>query len=1526
MSFRDYRIGTKLTLIVMGITCVTLALACAVFIGYDFYSLRQDKVNNLTILAEVMGANSAAALASNDPHSATTTLESIGAEKHIEAVCLYSRDGRVFARYVRSGAGRRFLPPAVEGEGSRFTGNHAILFHKIALRGEQVGTVYLESDLSEFRQRLRGYLVLLLLMTLCALVVAYSLSARFQRAISDPIRALAWTAKIVTVDKNYAVRASKRSEDEIGLFTEGFNEMLSQIQRRDEELRRHRDRLEEEVAERTLELQTTNAQLREASGRAEAANHGLQNEIAGHKRTQATLEERTAYLDALIENSPLAIGAVDPQHRVQMCNPAFEALFGYSQAEIVGLNLDSLIATSETANEAAQLTRRGIAGESSHAVARRRRKDGSLVDVEVHVVPLRVNGVTVGGYGLYRDITNRLRAEQERSRLLAFEQGARAEAEVLRAAGAALSQTLSLDAVLEALLDWLKQLVPYDTANVMLLNADSRMVTIRAGRGYGQWTDRDVKEAVSFDLEKNPILQGLFSSQQSVLIADSRESSEWEIKAGGEYVRNWLGVPLVVGGKVIGLYSVDKAEPNCFTEDHVRLAESLAHQAAGAIQNAQLYERLEERRQELARHIGERARAERELAENSAYLKTLNETNPLGIVVLEDNGTIRMVNPAFERLFGYAKSELVGNSLDALIAPPELAGEAAEFSLQVRSATPLHAVTRRCRKDGTLVDVEVHGVPLVMADKLIGQFALYQDITERKRAEEALREREQQYRALFNHIPDPVFIFDRDTHHFLDANSAVLRIYRYSLEELQSLTPLDLNPPEELERARQELDVSSVDQPSSYVHLTKDGRRVDVEVLSDAIVYRGRPAWLSIVRDVTERRRAEADLHRAKEAAEAANCAKSEFLANMSHEIRTPMNGVIGMTELVLDTELSHEQRDYLTMAKSSAEQLLRVIDDILDFSKIEAGKLDLDSVEFSLRDTLGEMLKTLAIRAHKKGLELAYEVHTDVSDVVIGDPGRLRQLIVNLVGNAIKFTERGEVVLRVHAESRNGRVAQLHFTVADTGIGISSEKQKLIFEPFSQADASMTRKYGGTGLGLTISIRLVEMMKGRLWVESETSRGSTFHFTATFGLPTKAATKAVLEPQALQNLPVLVVDDNATNRRILEQMFLHWRMKPTAVESADSALKVMERARRAAKPISLVLLDAQMPGMDGFALARKIKQNPQFAGATIMMLTSDRQRGDAVRCQELGITQYLIKPITQSELLDAVLLALGRRPLRAKSAGVPASPAVRPAARPLRVVLAEDNVVNQGLAVRLLQKRGHTVAVAANGRELLETLDQFGHDAFDMVLMDVQMPEMGGFEATAAIRTLEKKLGKHLPIIAMTAHALKGDRERCLEGGMDGYVSKPVRASELFAEIERHVNGDAAPTADSVAAANSAPAAAEILDRESLLERVEGDFELLTEMIGLFQEDCPRLLAAIREAVSRQDAQMLERAAHTLKGSVSNFAAPAATAAALRLEQIARDAKLAEAADACAALEAEMERLKPVLVEISQETSRCKS
>jgi PAS domain S-box-containing protein len=762
-------------------------------------------------------------------------------------------------------------------------------------------------------------------------------------------------------------------------------------------------------------------------------------------------------------------------------------------------------------------------------------------------------------------------------------------------------------------------------------------------------------------------------------------------------------------------------------------------------------------------------------------------------VELSDEGRYLFVNQGFCEITGYCADEMLGKSFREFFDAQTSRQLYLAYRKVYETGEPLKAFeyaltmkdgTQRYVEESVSLKKDSQGPPTAF-------IGIRRDCTQRKLAEERIRVSEERYRAILEQIEDGYFEIDLRGRYQL-VNDGYCRMLRCPPSYIVGKSYKEIVAPPQVVMLYEVFHkVYKTGEPVrslEYETSRPDGSVIFVEnSISLRKDRQGQPiGYHVIVRDITERKRTEQELATAKEAAEAANHAKSTFLATMSHEIRTPMNGVLGMTELVLDSELTEEQREHLGLVKSSAESLLSIINDVLDFSKIEAEKLELESIPFDLRESLGDTMKALSFRAHQKGLELIYDVQPDVPEGLIGDPTRLRQIAVNLVGNAIKFTEHGEVVVSVEqepGEPPKDDSVRLHFAVRDTGVGIPANKQNKVFEPFSQVDGSMARKYGGTGLGLTICARLVEKMGGRIWVESQPGKGSTFRFTARLGVPKTSSSRPIrLPPEQLRDLSVLVVDDNSTNRRVLHGLLTRWGMKPTTVEGGKAALQALEIAKSTGNSFPLVLLDGQMPEMDGFTVAEQIHRNVDLAGATIMMLTSAGHLGDVARCRELGISAYLVKPILPDELQNAICLIVQKGPPETPLPLVTRHK-VREVRHHMRVLLVEDNLVNQKLAMALLEKRGFGVTTVGDGKGVLAALQR---EPFDLVLMDIQMPEMDGFEATAAIREAEKSTGRHVPIIAMTAHALKGDQERCLTAGMDAYVSKPIRTSELFETIAR--------------------------------------------------------------------------------------------------------------------------------------------
>jgi PAS domain S-box-containing protein len=960
---------------------------------------------------------------------------------------------------------------------------------------------------------------------------------------------------------------------------------------------------------------------------------------------------------------------------------------------------------------------------------------------------------------------------------------------------------------------------------------------------------------------------------------------------------------------------------------------------------------LEER---ILRRTAELAQATREAQREKLYSEAVIQHSPVAIVTTDRMVNVVTWNPAAERLFGFTAAEAGGRNLDDLVADGAVIhDEAVAYAQKVTAQVPIHAITQRTRRDGTLVDVEVSAVPIIVAGEEMRVLALYHDLTEIRRAEEALQESHRQLADIINFMPDAVLVIDHEGK-IIAWNRAIEEMTGASAEEMLGKGNYEYALPFYGERRPILIDLVTVPQQEleqSYTQIRREGPVLVGETYVPHL--KGGGAYLlgtasslhdskgqivgaiEVIRDFTERRHMEEALHQAKEAAEAAAQTKSAFLATMSHEIRTPMNAVIGMTGLLLDTPLTPEQREFAETIRSSGEALLTLINDVLDFSKIEARRMELESQPFDLRECVESAMDLVAPSAMEKGLNLGCVVERDVPAAIVGDVTRLRQVLVNLLSNAVKFTEKGEVVVTVtldDAETRGQgdtetqmplRAVSLHFSVRDTGIGIPPELMGRLFQSFSQVDASTTRRFGGTGLGLAISQHLTELMGGTMWAESPVDSpspvggpGSAFHFTLQAEVAPATAARAYpqgIQPQ-LEGKRALIVDDNPTNRRILSLQTQAWGMEPQQTGSPAEALEWLRRG----DPFDVAFLDLQMPDMDGVALAAEIRQLREASALPVVILSSLAKR--EAQAEEGDWAAFLLKPIKASQLYNVLVSVF-----RIEAGETPADQAVSKPAfeadmgqhHPLRILLAEDNMVNQKLALRLLERMGYRADVAANGLEVLQSLRR---QPYDVVLMDVQMPEMDGLEASRAIWA-EWPAGSRPRLIAMTANVLAEDRQECLAAGMDDFVGKPIRVDELVAALGRsqplagHAGLTAASASGTGATDSTYPAV--LLDPVALERQREtagGDANFLEEMFATFIADAPGMLAEMRQALGRGDAAALRLAAHSLKSNSADFGATALADLCRELEMMAKAGTLEGAAEKLGSIEAEWAQVRGAL------------
>ncbi len=913
-------------------------------------------------------------------------------------------------------------------------------------------------------------------------------------------------------------------------------------------------------------------------------------------------------------------------------------------------------------------------------------------------------------------------------------------------------------------------------------------------------------------------------------------------------------------------------------------------------------------RDEALKEVMERKRAEEALKESEERYRGLWELMPDAVVVYVEE-RIALANPAAAKILGAGSPQkLIGRSYWDVVHPDHHAVSRKQLQLISQGIQLPLLEFRFNRLDGRSVDVEATGQAITYRGRP-AFLSAWRDVTERKKAQKALRESEERYRLLIETMNDGLGIQDVEGR-ITYVNKSLCTMLGFTADEMIGRSVRDF-----VDEANQKILKNQGERfrrgqiaPYEITLIGKEGRPIST-IFSPAPIFDisgGLKGVFAVITDISERKRMEEELRQAKVAAEAANLAKSQFLANMSHEIRTPLNAVIGMTDLALTTKLDQEQRDFLDTAKASAESLLELIDDILDFSRIEAGQLKLEESDFNLRSLLEAVLKAFSIKARQKKIELSGGLSEDAPVYLRADPQRLRQVLVNLIGNAVKFTEKGEVRVRVERRGED----EVHFMVSDTGVGIPPDRLEEIFERFRQADESTRRRFGGAGLGLAISRELVGMMGGGLWVESEPGRGSAFHFSIKFKPGQATKTPSTLSPEGLEGLKVLLVDDEAHDRLILRKMLSSWGLILTEAASGQEVLRKIKESYAPGEGFDVAILDLQMRGPDGFELARLIMARDEEAAPRLIFLTSTHRQDKESAPGELTEAVFLDKPVRRPELLEALLKISGRvskrLPQPSEEEGLGA------ASRRLRVLLAEDNPINQKLAATLLQKRGHEVVVVGNGRAAVAAL---AGEPFDVVVMDVQMPEMDGLEAARRVREMEKQSGGHVPIVAMTAHAMSSHRQQCLEAGMDAYVVKPIQRQEFIETVETLALDLLIPAA---AAANDHEED-QVLDQKALLDLVNGDSKALKNLIKAFVEDLGGQRSEIQRAVAMRDGRMIQRAAHSLKGAASNLTAAAVAAAAKRLEKMGRANDLAQVDEAYAALEKEIKRLTTALSALDQ-------
>jgi two-component system, sensor histidine kinase and response regulator len=1252
-------------------------------------------------------------------------------------------------------------------------------------------------------------------------------------------------------------------------------------------------------------------------GMAAAFFYLLRRYLHAQTRTTVVLHEQREWFRTTLSSIGDAVIATDAEGRVRFLNGVAQSLTGWTEDDAIDRPLDEIFnilddrTRDRCEDPVAEVLKCGRSVDLA-SFTRLVAKDGTERIIADSAAPISSGkGKVVGVVLVFRDVTESRKVEEE---LRLNEARLQALVQLNQMTGASLKEIT--DFALESAVSLTGSKIGY----LAFLNADESVLTMHSWSKTAMQECAIIDKPIAYPVVDTGLWGEAVRQRKPVLTNDYQADNPLKKgqPQGHVELSRHMNTPIFEGDHIVIVAGVGN-KPSAYDDADVRqvtlLMQGMWQMLQWRNRHEELATHVEQRTAKLAvidaelkRELAERQRAEEILRDSEALYYSLVENLPVHVIRKDLQGRFVFANRSFCEFVRKPVEEVMSQT-DFDLFPERLARKFQEDDGVVISTGRMLRMVEENRADGEIRYVEVMKSPVRdAAGKIVGVQVVFWDVTDRKQAEAALEQERYLLHALMDNLPHNIYFKDAASR-FIRINKALANCFRLrDAAEAMNKSDFDYFT---LEHAQQALADEQEIMQTGRPMLDKEEKETWADGQTTWVLSTKMPLYgdqrqivgtFGISRDITEWKRSAEALQVAKEAAEAANRAKSAFLANMSHEIRTPLNAIIGMTELVLKSKVTAQQREFLTTVRDSGEALLSVINDILDFSKIEAGKLLLDHNTFDLRESLGDTMKSFAIRAHQQGLEVACHIRADVPRMLIGDYNRLRQIVVNLVGNALKFTDQGEVVLEVQVDAVSGESIMLHFTVSDTGIGIAEDKQETIFEMFEQADTSMTRRYGGTGLGLAIASRLVELMGGRIWVESAAGKGSRFHFTARLDRAPNGTLEEVLAvPQTIHGMRVLVVDDNATNRRILEEILRSWKMVPVTAPNAGEAIELLRESHKIGEPYGLVVTDGHMPQVDGFMLAEQIRRDADMGSTVVMMLTSGDRPEDTKRCEQLGIAAYLLKPIKQSELLEAIQYALGITSTRKQWLQAAERPI--PRMERLEILLAEDSLVNQKLAVALLEDEGHTVTVVNNGREACARVES---GKFDIVLMDVQMPEMDGLEATTRIRFREKQTKAHIPVIAMTAHALKGDRERCLEAGMDAYVSKPIRADELFEAI-----GSLLPTPPEEAVPAAPMLSGQgVVDWTEAMRAVRGDQRLLRLIVEAALAEIPRQVAAIREAIDSGSANQLQLAAHTLKGAVRYFASAEGMEHVRHLEKMGQDKNLAGAEQTLACLEAEVQSL----------------